>query len=120
MRSPGCGFRRRDSEKSEIFDALGNHADHYGIQYQPARYEECGGSAQTSHKRARLRQWRPVKTDKVFLSLIFAITITITHHRLVDRRETGHYLMSELLFDTGSGRNITATVCLEWLRREPG
>src|SRR6202011_5019055 len=37
------------------------------------------------------------------------------HHHLVDRPETGRYLLPELLADTGSGHNITATVYLEWL-----
>jgi L-fuconolactonase len=37
------------------------------------------------------------------------------HHHLVDRPETGRYLLPELLADTGSGHNVTATVYLEWL-----
>jgi L-fuconolactonase len=37
------------------------------------------------------------------------------HHHLVHRPETGRYLLPELLADTGSGHNITATVYLEWL-----
>jgi hypothetical protein len=37
------------------------------------------------------------------------------HHHLVDRPETGRYLLPQLLADTGSGHNITATVYLEWL-----
>jgi L-fuconolactonase len=37
------------------------------------------------------------------------------HHHLVDRANTGRYLLPELLADTGSGHNITATVYLEWL-----
>src|SRR5215831_8202601 len=37
------------------------------------------------------------------------------HHHLVDRIETGRYLLPELLADTVSGHNITATVYLEWL-----
>ena len=37
------------------------------------------------------------------------------HHHLVDRPETGRYLLPDLLADTGSGHNITATVSLEWL-----
>src|SRR6202163_48193 len=36
-------------------------------------------------------------------------------HHLVDRANTGRYLLPELLADTGSGHNITATVYLEWL-----
>jgi predicted TIM-barrel fold metal-dependent hydrolase len=37
------------------------------------------------------------------------------HHHLVDRPETGRYLLADLLADTCSGHNITATVYLEWL-----
>src|SRR5262249_43224886 len=37
------------------------------------------------------------------------------HHHLVERPETGRYLLPELLADTNSGHNIIATVYLEWL-----
>ena len=37
------------------------------------------------------------------------------HHHLVERAETGRYLLPELLADTSDGHNITATVYLEWL-----
>src|ERR1700720_2776548 len=37
------------------------------------------------------------------------------HHHLVDRENTGRYLLYDLLADTRSGHNITATVYLEWL-----
>jgi len=43
------------------------------------------------------------------------LPIVDPHHHLVDRPETGLYLLPELLADTGSGHNITATVYLEWL-----
>jgi L-fuconolactonase len=43
------------------------------------------------------------------------LPIVDPHHHLVDRPETGRYLLSELLADLGSGHNITATVYLEWL-----
>jgi L-fuconolactonase len=43
------------------------------------------------------------------------LPIVDPHHHLVDRRETGRYLLPELLADTGSRHNITATVYLEWL-----
>jgi L-fuconolactonase len=36
-------------------------------------------------------------------------------HHLVERPETGRYLLPELLADSGSGHNIIATVYLEWL-----
>jgi L-fuconolactonase len=43
------------------------------------------------------------------------LPIVDPHHHLVDRPETGRYLLPELLADTGSGHNVTATVYLEWL-----
>jgi predicted TIM-barrel fold metal-dependent hydrolase len=43
------------------------------------------------------------------------LPIVDPHHHLVDRANTGRYLLPELLGDTGSGHNITATVYLEWL-----
>src|SRR5271155_1391981 len=44
-----------------------------------------------------------------------ALPIVDPHHHLVERLETGRYLLPDLLTDTGSGHNITATVYLEWL-----
>ena len=43
------------------------------------------------------------------------LPIVDPHHHLVERPETGRYLLPELLADTGSGHNIVATVYLEWL-----
>jgi L-fuconolactonase len=43
------------------------------------------------------------------------LPIVDPHHHLVDRANTGRYLLPELLADTASGHNITATVYLEWL-----
>ena len=43
------------------------------------------------------------------------LPIVDPHHHLVERPETGRYLLPELLADTNSGHNITATVYLEWL-----
>lgn len=43
------------------------------------------------------------------------LPIVDPHHHLVERPETGRYLLPELLADIGSGHNITATVYLEWL-----
>ncbi len=43
------------------------------------------------------------------------LPIVDPHHHLVDRENTGRYLLPDLLADTGSGHNITATVYLEWL-----
>jgi len=43
------------------------------------------------------------------------LPIVDPHHHLVERPETGRYLLPELLADTNSGHNIVATVYLEWL-----
>ena len=43
------------------------------------------------------------------------LAIVDPHHHLVDRPETGRYLLPDLLADTGGGHNITATVYFEWL-----
>ena len=43
------------------------------------------------------------------------LPIVDPHHHLVDRANTGRYLLDDLLADTGSGHNIVATVYLEWL-----
>ena len=43
------------------------------------------------------------------------LPIVDPHHHLVERPETGRYLLPDLLADIGSGHNITATVYLEWL-----
>jgi L-fuconolactonase len=45
-----------------------------------------------------------------------ALPIVDPHHHLIDRPATnGVYLLPDLLRDTGSGHNVTATVYLEWL-----
>jgi L-fuconolactonase len=43
------------------------------------------------------------------------LPIVDPHHHLVERPETGRYLLPDLLADIGSGHNIAATVYLEWL-----
>ncbi len=43
------------------------------------------------------------------------LPIVDPHHHLVDRPETGRYLLPQLLADLGTGHNITATAYLEWL-----
>src|SRR5882757_11540650 len=43
------------------------------------------------------------------------LPIVDPHHHLVDRPETGRYLLPELLADLSTGHNVTATVYLEWL-----
>lgn len=37
------------------------------------------------------------------------------HHHLIDRPESGRYLLDDLLDDIDSGHNVLATVYLEWL-----
>jgi L-fuconolactonase len=37
------------------------------------------------------------------------------HHHLIDRPESGRYLLPDLLEDIASGHNVVATVYLEWL-----
>ncbi len=43
------------------------------------------------------------------------LPIVDPHHHLVDRDNTGRYLLPDLLADLNTGHNITATVYLEWL-----
>src|ERR1041385_5628842 len=44
-----------------------------------------------------------------------ALPIVDPHHHLIDRPESGTYLLKDLLADIDSGHNIVATVYLEWL-----
>ena len=43
------------------------------------------------------------------------LPIVDPHHHLIDRPESGTYLLPDLLADIASGHNVVATVCLEWL-----
>jgi hypothetical protein len=43
------------------------------------------------------------------------LPIVDPHHHLVERPETGRYLLPDLLADLKSGHNVTQTVYLEWL-----
>ncbi|MBV8405996.1 MAG: amidohydrolase family protein [Alphaproteobacteria bacterium] len=43
------------------------------------------------------------------------LPIVDPHHHLIDRPESGHYLLPQLLQDIDSGHNVVATVYLEWL-----
>jgi L-fuconolactonase len=43
------------------------------------------------------------------------LPIVDPHHHLIDRPESGLYLLPELLKDIDSGHNVVATVYLEWL-----
>lgn len=43
------------------------------------------------------------------------LPIVDPHHHLIDRPESGRYLLPDLLADIASGHNVVATVYLEWL-----
>src|SRR5258708_26653664 len=43
------------------------------------------------------------------------LPIVDPHHHLIDRPESGRYLLPDLLADIGSGHSVVATVYLEWL-----
>jgi L-fuconolactonase len=69
------------------------------------------GTAVSSHLPVR-QEWLDRRREEIIEP---DLPIVDPHHHLVDRSETGRYLLPELLADTGSGHNITATVYLEWL-----
>src|SRR6266446_8830530 len=68
-------------------------------------------TAPTPHLPVR-PEWLALRREEI---LEPELPIVDPHHHLVDRANTGRYLLPELLADTGSGHNITATVYLEWL-----
>src|SRR6266852_5526158 len=68
-------------------------------------------TAPSPHLRVRL-DWLARREEEI---LDPDLPIVDPHHHLVDRENTGRYLLPDLLADTGSGHNITATVYLEWL-----
>ncbi len=57
-------------------------------------------------------EWLALRQEEILQP---ELPIVDPHHHLVDRANTGRYLLDDLLADTGSGHNITATVYLEWL-----
>jgi L-fuconolactonase len=69
------------------------------------------GAATSSHLPVR-QEWLDRRREEVIEA---DLPIVDPHHHLVDRPETGRYLLPELLADLGTGHNITATVYLEWL-----
>src|SRR6516165_5406580 len=69
------------------------------------------GAATTPHLPVR-QDWLDRRREAIIEP---ELPIVDPHHHLVDRPETGRYLLPELLADTGSGHNVTATVYLEWL-----
>src|SRR5438046_421813 len=68
-------------------------------------------TAPSPHLRVR-PDWLALRHEEI---LEPDLPIVDPHHHLVDRENTGRYLLPELLADIGSGHNITATVYLEWL-----
>ncbi|HEX9534442.1 MAG TPA: amidohydrolase family protein [Stellaceae bacterium] len=69
------------------------------------------GGAVSSHLPVR-QEWLDRRREEIIEP---DLPIVDPHHHLVDRPETGRYLLPELLADLGTGHNITATVYLEWL-----
>ncbi|MGH7094495.1 MAG: amidohydrolase family protein [Stellaceae bacterium] len=67
--------------------------------------------APTAHLAIR-HDWLASRREEIIEA---ELPIVDPHHHLVERPETGRYLLQDLLADTGSGHNITATVYLEWL-----
>src|ERR1700730_844552 len=68
-------------------------------------------TAPTPHLPVR-PEWLALRREEI---LEPELPIVDPHHHLVDRANTGRYLLPELLADTGSGHNIIATVYLECL-----
>jgi L-fuconolactonase len=68
-------------------------------------------TAPNPHLQAR-PDWLALRQEEI---LDPDLPIVDPHHHLVDRENTGRYLLPDLLADTGTGHNITATVYLEWL-----
>lgn len=69
-------------------------------------------SAQISSHLAIRKEWLDRRRED---PLDPVLPIVDPHHHLIDRPESGTYLMPDLLEDIGSGHNIVATVYLEWL-----
>jgi L-fuconolactonase len=68
-------------------------------------------SAPNPHLQAR-PDWLALRQEEI---LDPDLPIVDPHHHLVDRENTGRYLLPDLLADIATGHNITATVYLEWL-----
>jgi L-fuconolactonase len=69
------------------------------------------GAATSSHLPVR-QDWLDRRREEIIEA---DLPIVDPHHHLVDRPETGRYLLPELLADLDTGHNVTATVYLEWL-----
>ena len=68
-------------------------------------------TAPSPHPAAR-PEWLALRQEEIIEP---ELPIVDPHHHLVDRANTGRYLLPELLADTNTGHNIIATVYLEWL-----
>jgi predicted TIM-barrel fold metal-dependent hydrolase len=73
--------------------------------------QTAAGAATTPHLPVR-SEWLDRRREEIIEP---DLPIVDPHHHLVDRPETGRYLLPELLADTRGGHYITATVYLEWL-----
>ena len=69
------------------------------------------GAAMSPHLPVR-QEWLDRRREEIIEP---DLAIVDPHHHLVDRPETGRYLLPDLIADLGTGHNITATVYLEWL-----
>ena len=69
------------------------------------------GAAVSSHLPVR-QEWLDRRREEIIEP---DLPIVDPHHHLIDRPETGRYLLPQLLADLGTGHNITTTVYLEWL-----
>ncbi|HEV2300381.1 MAG TPA: amidohydrolase family protein [Stellaceae bacterium] len=72
---------------------------------------ETSATATSVHPPVR-EEWLARRREEVIEPLL---PIVDPHHHLVDRPETGRYLLRDLLADIGAGHNVTHTVYLEWL-----
>ena len=68
-------------------------------------------TAISSHPKVR-PDWLAKRREEV---LEPGLPIVDPHHHLIDRPESGTYLLPDLLADIASGHNVVATVYLEWL-----
>ena len=68
-------------------------------------------TAISSHLAVR-PDWLARRTEEI---LEPSLPIVDPHHHLIDRPESGTYLLPDLLADIASGHNVVATVYLEWL-----
>src|SRR5216684_506833 len=74
--------------------------------------QSASPAAATSPRLAVRQDWLDLRREAVIEP---DLPIVDPHHHLVNRPETGRYLLPELLADIATGHNITATVYLEWL-----